>query len=502
MGVALAAVTWLDAAPASAQSGPEIAFASGVVAFSTGDYETAVQRFREVLVDDPDHLAAGHYLGRALMALGEYEDATDVLAQVSDAHPDAEDVRIDLAQAFIEWGNDAFAARILDGVVQASPDSSRARFLLGFALVRMGDCDLAARHLDASRRLDPDLGSRSRYMLGVCTARDGDLAEARRVLEPVARSHLDEPVTDAARRIVEISLRSEGIETRTFTGRAAISTQFDSNPTLAPESLERFPSFGLVFQADGTLRAVATERHTLAGRVSFYRSFYFPDDQAWDYNFTNVAGSAFYQLRGESAGARHQLQLGYDFGLGMFDGERPLTDRYHLYSELHGGRVVWNARETEDLLTRVSLLVRYQTFAAERRNNLGVTVGVGQALALRRAAVQMYLEGTLRAESAGADTAATSYDAIAPGVLLAVSWRAPWELLVSGSVLYEHEWYPRWTAEQERTDDVVVISLAVEREVVDHLGLTLSWNHWENASNLEHYLYRRDAVSLTVWGRI
>lgn len=500
--VLLVVVTWLAAAPARAQSTPDLTFATGVVAFTSGDYQTAARRFREVRADDPDHLAAGHYLGRALMALEEYEEATDVLAEVSDAHPEAVDVRIDLAQAFLAWGNDAFAARTLAAVVREHPDIARARFLLGFALVRVGDCDLAAEHLDQARRLDPDLEPRARYMSGVCAARSGDLEEARRVLDPVARSHLDEPATDAARRIVQLSLRSEGIETRFFTGRAAISTQFDSNPTLAPGSLESYPSFGLVFQADGTFRAVATERHTLAGRVSFYRSFYFPDEHAWDFNFTHVAGSAYYQLRGESSGARHQLQLGYDFGLGIFDGERPLTDQNHLYSELHGGRVVWSARETDDLLTRVSLLIRHQTFAAERRNNLGVTVGVGQAVAIRRAALQLYVEATLRTEAASAEFAAADYDALAPGLLVSLSWRAPWELLVSGWVLYEHEWYPRWTEATERTDDVVAISLAVERQIVQHLGLTLSWNHWENISSLEHYMYRRDMVSLTVWGRL
>lgn len=484
------------------QASAEVAFAEGVVAFTAGDFEVAADRFREVLARRPDHLAAGHYLGRSLMALGQFEEATDALAEAFDAHPDAIEVRIDLAQAFLEWGNHAFAARHLAAVVRARPASARARFLLGTALVRMGDCDLATEHLTEAYRLDASLENRSRYLSGVCAARDGDLEQARHELEPLARSHLDEPMIGAARRIVQLSLRSEGIETRTFTGRAAISTQFDSNPTLAPNSADNYPSVGLVFQADGTLRVLANERHTVAGRLSFYRSFYWPDEHVEDYNFTHVAGSAFYQLRGEQDGARHQLHLGYDFGLGIFDAEPPLADENHLYSELHGGRAVWSIRATETLLSRVTLLLRHQTFAARRRNNLGLTLGLGEAIAFRDAGVQLYVEGTVRAEFASAEHTPTDYSALSPGVLVSVSWSAPWDLQIGGWVLYEHEMYPAWTEDEQRTDDVIVISLSIERQIVRHLGLTLGWTHWENLSNIDRFVYRRDVVSLNIWGRL
>jgi len=495
----LLAVTWPGSARAQSH---EVAFAEGVVAFSQRDFDTAVERFEEVLAARPEHHAARHYLGRTLMALERYEEATDALAEAADADPDSVEVRIDLAQAFLEWGNHAFAARYLAQVVRARPDSPRARFLLGTALVRMGDCDLAAEHLAEAYRLDSSLEHRSRYLSGVCAARDGDLERARNELQPLARSHLDEPMVDAARRIVQLSLRSEGIETRTFTGRAAISTQFDSNPTLAPNTLDNYPSFGLVFQADGTLRVLANEHHTLAGRFSFYRSFYWPDEHAQDYQFTHVAGSAFYQLRGETEGARHQLHLGYDFGLGIFDAEPPLADENHLYSEQHGGRAVWSIRATDTLLSRVTLLVRHQTFAARRRNNLGLTIGLGEAIAFPDDGVQLYLEGTIRAEFANAEHTPTDYTALSPGILVSVSWRAPWDLLIAGWVLYEHEMYPSWTEEQQRTDDVIVMSLSIERQIVRHLGLTLGWTHFENLSNVERFTYRRDVVALNIWGRL
>ncbi len=500
---AVAAAVLALSASAGAETSPEVDFAAAVVAFAEGDYEVAVEGFREVLEARPEHRGAGHYLGRALLALERYEEAVDALAQAASAHPADRAIRLDLGLAFLQMGNQAFAARTLAQVVRAEPESARARFLLGVALFRQGDCDLAVEHLAEARRLDASLGPRARYLSGLCAVRGEDFDRAREELGPVARSPLDEPLADAAQRFIDLSLRAEGTETRVFTGSAGLSFQFDSNPTVAPGTLEPFPSFGLVLQAEGTLRAVATEGHTLAGRVGFYRSFYFPAPEAADYDLTFLTGSALYQLRGEGGGARHQLQLGYEFSLSLFDGEppQPPVDDRHIYNELHGGRVVWSVRQTEELLMRLTLLVRHRTFAWSRRNNLGVTAGLGQAVAFRGDGVQLYVEVTARAEEAG-----TEYDLFAPGALVSVSWRAPWDLLLTGWVLYEHEIYPirRWggSDDEERRDHAVTVSLSLERPIVRHLALSLDWRHWENISTVESFTYRRDVVSLNVTGRL
>jgi hypothetical protein len=251
-----------------------------------------------------------------------------------------------------------------------------------------------------------------------------------------------------------------------------------------------------VFQADATLRAIATERHTLAGRVAFYRSFYFPDERAADYAFTQVAGSAFYQLRGRLGGARHQVQVGYDFALGFFDGDPPLADDNHIYSELHGARALWSIRETDDLQTRLSLLVQSQAYAVGRRNSVGATVGIGQTFAVPRAGLQIYVEATMRA----AEARSIDYDVLAPGALLSLTARLPWELTASAFVLYEHEAHPG--SREDRVDEQINTSISIQREIVDHLGLALGWSHTSNISNVERFDYRRHVVSLAILGEL
>lgn len=495
--VVLALSVTVMPAVAGAEVAAELAFARGVIAYHEGDLEAAQAAFREALEHDGEHLRAAHYLGVSLISQGEYEAAVDVLEPAAGAHPDAPALRLELGVAYLLWGNLAFAARTLAAAAEELPDSGRARFFLGVALVRQGDCEPAGRHLEEAARLEPDLVPEASYLAGLCLAREGDLERARRRLQPLADSPVDAPVADAARRFVRLALRAEGIETALLSARASVSAQYDSNPTLAPnEGAERHDSVAPVFQLDATLRPVATERHTLAGRVAFYRSFYLPDEPAADYNYTHLAASAYYQLRGELGGVQHQLQLGYDFALGLFDGPPPLADENHLYSELHGGRVLWTVRESADLQTRLALLVQHRRYAVRRRNNTGLTVGLGQTVAVPVAGLQLYLEGTIRIEEAHS----LEYDVVAPGALLSVTWSAPWELLVSGFVLYEHEAHP--ASSEGRADEQINLSVAVQRQIIDHLGLSLVWMHTENISTVARFDYRRDVLSLSIWGEL
>ena len=53
-----------------------------------------------------------------------------------------------------------------------------------------------------------------------------------------------------------------------------------------------------------------------------------------------------------------------------------------------------------------------------------------------------------------------------------------------------------------RRDEKINTSLSIQREIIDHLGLTLAWMHTENISNVEAFDYRQDVVSLTLWGAL
>jgi hypothetical protein len=315
-------------------------------------------------------------------------------------------------------------------------------------------------------------------------------------VEPIVRAPVSTPVVEAARRFVRVALRSEGIETAPFSGSATLAVGYDSNPTLAPRGAERYDSFEPVLQLDATVRAYATETHTLGGRVQAYRSFPLPAESARDYSFTLLAGSAFYRLRLPGGGARHELHLAYDFALGLFDGDPPLTDGNHLYSEHHGGRLAWTIRPSETQQTRLTVLVRHGTFSQLRRNNLGVTIAFGQSMSLAAGAVLLLVEGTVRLEEAHSP----DYDVVAPGVLAALTWSAPLRLLVSCWAFYEHEDHP--SSAEGRVDEMLTTSLSVERPVLPHLSIGLSWVHVESLSTVPRLDYGRDVAGLTVRGRI
>jgi tetratricopeptide (TPR) repeat protein len=515
-----------------AQVSHETAFAAGVIAFADGDYEAATALFRQVWDAEPTHRAAGHYLGRCFLAQEAYEQAVDQLSAVAQTWPEALEVQLDLGVAYLLWGNVAFAVRTLDVVVRRRPRSVRARYLLGLALTRQGDCDAAVRHLVSAERGGQAWAVRAAYVAGLCRLRQGEFLLARQTLEPLAKLSRRDPYGRAARRFLRLALRGEGIEAKLFEARAAFSVQFDSNPTVGPPLGElsvirgdsptvpaelalapdaAFPSLGLVFEGDLVVRPIVAARRSLVFQLGFLRSFYLPGERTMaatgegvadldvrvnvdDYNYTNLRASAFFQRRWRGARTRQQLQLGYDFNLGLFDGGFPLTDDHHLYMELHGGRGVWSIRESETLETRVSVLLQHRTFALQRFNNLGATLGVGQAFAFPSVGVQLYVEGTVRTE----DAQSREYDIIAPGGLVSLNWRAPWSLMASAWVLFEHEIHHH--SVQDRRDERVTAAVSVQRELIDHLALMLSWMHVDVISNVAGMTYDRDVLSLALRG--
>jgi len=491
-----AAAVLCAALPAAAQRPAEVAYAEGVLAYEAEEWERAAQLFAEVQEVDPEHPSAGHYRGLALIALEQYEDAVDALEGAARAAPEEGVVQRDLGIAYLLMGNLAFAARQLGQAVRAEPGSAEGRYYLGVALARQGDCVVAARHLAEARRLDAAVTQETRYLEGLCHIRHGDMEEVREAVDPIIRAPVSTPLVEASRRFVRIALRSEGIETAVFSGRAGLSVGYDSNPTLAAREATHYHSFSPVVQLDATVRAVANEHHTLAGSISAYRSFNFPDAHASDYNYTLVTGSAYYRLRGHGGGARHELHLGYDFALDLFDGGQPLTDQHHLYSETHGGRIAWTIRQSPELQSRLTVLVRSGTFSLLRRNNVGVLVGFGQTAAVAGRSLLLMVEGTVRLEEAHSP----DYDVVAPGILVAATWSAPWSLTVSAWVAYEHEDHP--SSSDGRVDDMVAASLSVERPIVPHLSIALSWMHTESFSTVERFDYGRDIVAATLWGRI
>lgn len=473
----------------------DVAYARGVVALSQQRFEEAAEQFRRVLAAEPEHLGAAQHYGVCLVELERYDEALDVLEPAAARAPDDHSLQLDLGVAYLRMGNVAFAVRALGRVVEGAPESARAHLALGLALASQRDCELAAEELLLARQLDPELTLRTRYAAGICHVLDGELERSREELEPIARSPLDEPMVDRARRFVRLALRAEGIETQRLSVNGAVGALYDSNPTLAQDGSPRLHSIAPVFQGDLTLRVVANEAHTLAGGLSFYRSFYFPEQAAADYNETHLGASVYYQLRTVGAGVRHRLQIGYDFALGFFDGEPPLADEHHIFSEVHGLRALWSVRETDELLTRVTLLARANRFALRRRNNLGITIGIGQAVAIPRLGMQLYFEATMRVEEAES----LDYDVIAPGALVSLSVRLPWELVLASWFLYEHELHPG--SSEDRVDVNLLGSVALEREIIRHLAIQLAWVHNESISTVERFDYGRDMLSLNVWGR-
>lgn len=121
---------WLLAAPLAAAPVPAAdAYEAAVAHRRAGRHAAAVQAFRAVLKDRPDHVDALVGLGLSLSALGERQAAATALRRSVELAPDYWDAHVGLARlAYAEGDLPAARARLLP-VLAASPDHPDASAL-------------------------------------------------------------------------------------------------------------------------------------------------------------------------------------------------------------------------------------------------------------------------------------------------------------------------------------------------------------------------------------
>ncbi len=88
-----------------------------------GEYDEAIELYRQVLAEDPDSAEAMWGLGLSLMNIGEFDEALETIVQACEAEPDNQLYLLDAGKHYTMLGMYDEAKPFFERVVELDADS-------------------------------------------------------------------------------------------------------------------------------------------------------------------------------------------------------------------------------------------------------------------------------------------------------------------------------------------------------------------------------------------
>jgi len=171
------------------ETDPKQLFQEADRAQQSGDYNTAVKDYEQLVRVHPEIVSAQANLGVALAALGRYDEAIRQYEIALAEAPDDPALRLDLGLAYYKKGDFAGAAAQFAALHKAKPSDVRIATLLGNCEVQLGLVGEALALLEPLGKANPD-NLDVEWALGTALIRAGQTrAGLERVQKVADRSH-------------------------------------------------------------------------------------------------------------------------------------------------------------------------------------------------------------------------------------------------------------------------------------------------------------------------
>jgi len=129
--------------------------ALGDMSLQSGDYETSLLHFLQLLKDNPGNYKLRYKVGVIFLLTGQFEGARQELARVLVSHPEMMEAHEALGLVHLEEKQYAQAVEEFRLVLAQEPNRARSRYLLGVAQLSAGHPREAIPVLEAAAALDP-----------------------------------------------------------------------------------------------------------------------------------------------------------------------------------------------------------------------------------------------------------------------------------------------------------------------------------------------------------
>lgn len=165
-----------------------------------GDYNRAIEVFKQILASDPAFPKVHSAMALADIRAERWSDAGSALEAELAVSPDDPDARYDLGFVDLQESKNDDARKMFEEVIATHPDYGNAQYQLGKLLMDGGKAEAAIPHLEAAVKLEPDKDY-VHYQLQAAYRKTGRTADADRELavyeqmKAKARAQLKEQVS-------------------------------------------------------------------------------------------------------------------------------------------------------------------------------------------------------------------------------------------------------------------------------------------------------------------
>lgn len=129
--------------------------AEGIDHFRRGNYEAAVESFREVLENDPENSQAYLSIGSTYLRMNRLAEAARSFRRVISVHPDNATAHVGLGQVHKLGGDSDAAIEELTLALEMDPENTDAHNTLALIYQELNELELEVEHLTATVALDP-----------------------------------------------------------------------------------------------------------------------------------------------------------------------------------------------------------------------------------------------------------------------------------------------------------------------------------------------------------
>jgi tetratricopeptide (TPR) repeat protein len=203
---------------------------SGILSLKIGDYEDALESFRNALYLDPINADAYYYLGKTYAEMQEFPEAVSNYQKALKLNPELTKTYFQLGVAYYNLKQYSLALESFSLAEQYSPDDAMAYYYKGATYYGMKRYYKSVEPFAKVRELDPMLAVLSYYWQGVSLFQQGLYLEAEFPLLKVRQLSADSQLGKSAGEFLA------AIEKRTnpFGFKASLGIEYDDNVTLQP----------------------------------------------------------------------------------------------------------------------------------------------------------------------------------------------------------------------------------------------------------------------------
>lgn len=429
--MSLVAVLAMHPAQAADNAGKaQIAFSDGLLSYNSQKHDAAVKTFSRAVALDPKNAEAQHFLGMAQFQQGNYAEAI----------------------------------RAFDAAIALKNDVAESYFYRGLSAYRMGQKDKAAADFKKSHAMaspGPIKDLSQSFMRNINTG------------EEIAQTAAE--------------------EARRWYAYASVSSSYDSNVSLNPESLSlaNLPSDSrdaeFMLRGGGGFRVVNSKKFQLTPEAFYYQSLH-PRLSRYNYGLAHVGVQNKFLAGRWTVGVPVTYEFSF-LGTAKFLGTPVFSPTVSYF---------WMDR----MLTQVSAPVAYNDFfqtagGNQNRDAWNLKPGLTQYVFFNDR--KHYAAVSYNYEQNWASGNDWDYHANAIGVsgLFPLPWQM--DLYVFGNVMFNYNFdNVDSVIGTQRKDTLYMVGANLSRKFLEHLDVSVHYNFWKETSNQAFFTYSRNLVGVTV----